>query len=164
MKVVAILFLLAVSSLSQPVPSVEDNRHAILQFLIDNSQLKSDSQLDNITLDKNNMFKIRVLEGEDLLTFGLLPKDDSFEIVKYCRKKLSAFPKQPLYPTTDDELSHKISDSIFFLRGGKIVELRRPSTKNRSEVEVEYKVGNKVYTINGFYSHKSGELFIRKVQ
>lgn len=50
------------------------------------------------------------------------------------------------------------------LKGGKVTQIRRSSTRNKNEVEIEYKVGTKTYTITGHYAPKTGELSIKKIQ
>jgi hypothetical protein len=50
------------------------------------------------------------------------------------------------------------------LKGGKVIEIRRVNGGKKSDVEVEYKVGAKTYTISGVYESKTGDFSIRGVQ
>lgn len=73
--------------------------------------------------------------------------------------------RNPQGSTTEaDELTNKIGESLSILKGGKVVQVTRPSNRNRNEIEIEYKLGAKAYLITGNYNHKNGQLLIHKVQ
>lgn len=52
------------------------------------------------------------------------------------------------------------------MKGGKVTQIRRPTTGKgkSSDVEAELKVGTKTYTVAGQYSQKAGDFVIKSVQ
>jgi hypothetical protein len=63
-----------------------------------------------------------------------------------------------------DELTRKIGENLSVLKGGRVMQVRRPNLSSKAEVEVDYKFGTKIYTILGTYSQKTGEFLIKTVR
>jgi hypothetical protein len=106
--------------------------------------------------------RIRLVENGFVFNFGLEEDQDTYNIAFMSKKKVN--PNHVTQGTANEltDLTTKIGETLSILKGGKAVQVRRP-TKNRGEVEVEYKLGTKTYTINGNYNQKTGQLSITKV-
>jgi hypothetical protein len=123
------------------------------------------STVETFQIDRNGVYKIHILEGDYMWSYGVEEAGDTFEIVKMKKKRLLDMTVRERTPPDEKlELAAKIGESLSVLKGGKVIDFRRADNKKKSDIEVDYKVGNKTYLIHGYYNAKIGDLLIHKVQ
>ena len=144
--------------------ALERTQEEAHKFLIDKGQVSANSEVETFSIDRQGQIRIRLIEDNFVYNFGLEEDQDTYNVA-YMSKK-----KQNVHHVTQDsnsgacELTKRIGENLSILKGGTVVGLKRPSTRNRNEIEIEYKLGTKTYTITANYNLKSGgPLSIQKV-
>lgn len=167
MKLIALAGLIALLFAPQGL-ALEKTQEEAHRFLIDGGQVSADSVVESFTLDRTGNVRIRLVENDYVLNFGLEEDQDTYSIAYMNKKKNPATSAKAGTVSENDELTKLIGENVSILKGGKVVKVHRPTTTtaggNKSDVAVEYKLGTKTYTVSGRYNQKSGTFSLSKIE
>ena len=109
---------------------MEKTQEEALKFLVDNGHVSADSTVETFQIDRQGNVRLQVDQGGKIVSYGLEPGTDTYEIVFMSKNKSQKKRK------TDDEinadLETAIGEKFAVLKGGKIGAVTRPSTRNRN--------------------------------
>lgn len=125
--------------------------------------MSANSEVETFAIDRQGQIRIRLIEDNFVYNFGLEEDQDTYNVAFMSKKRQNVGNVSQGSTNEINELTKKIGDNLSILKGGKVVQVHRLSNRNRNEIEIEYKLGGKIYTISGNYNNKNGILSIYRV-
>ena len=111
---------------TQALEGTQEEAH---KFLIDNGHAAADSEVQSYMVDRNGNVRLQILQEGNVVSYGLEPGTDDFEIV-FMSKNRGKKPRKT-DEQIDQELGQLIGEQYAVLKGGQVGTVTRSSQKNR---------------------------------